>query len=272
MSRPTFRDLEKAGWTSRAEIYDDYFAKITRQATDAILDGLGDLKGKRLLDVACGTGHLAGAAKSRGAEAEGIDFSAAMVAEAADNYPDCTFSEGDAEHLPFEDGSFDAVACSFGLLHMEDADSAIREAYRVLRPGGRYAFSTWRGPDQGGQMFALIMGAVQKFGTFEVDLPPAPPMFRFSEPQECARVLQSAGFTDTRTKTLPLAWRGPSGEALLEMVYKSVVRMPMVLEAQTESAREQIHAAVIEGAKAHRENEGIKIAFPALLAVAQRPH
>jgi ubiquinone/menaquinone biosynthesis C-methylase UbiE len=165
MSQPTFRDLEQAGWTAKADTYDDFFAKITKQAVDAILIALGDLEGKRLLDVACGTGHLAGAASSRGAEAEGIDFTAAMVAQAADNYPDCTFTEGDAEHLPYEDGRFDAVACSFGLLHLENADTAIQEAHRVLRPGGRYAFTVWRNPDQGSEMHQIILGAVNELGT-----------------------------------------------------------------------------------------------------------
>ena len=141
MGQPTFRDLEQAGWTAKADAYDDFFAKITKQAVDAILDELGDLEGRRLLDVACGTGHLAGAGAARGAIAEGIDFAATMVAQAADNYPDCTFTEGDAEHLPYEDVTFDAVTCGFGLLHMENADAAIRQAFRVLRPGGRYALS-----------------------------------------------------------------------------------------------------------------------------------
>ena len=270
MPRPTFRELEKAGWTSRADAYDDYFAKITCQAIDAMLDGLGELKRKRLLDVACGTGHLAGAARSRGADAEGIDFSAAMVAHAADNYPDCTFTEGDAENLPYEEGSFDAVACSFGVHHMEDADGAIAEAHRVLKPGGRYAFTVWRSPEQGGEMFDIVMGAVNKFGTLEVDLPPAPPIFRFADPEECARVLQSAGFTDIRTKVLSLEWRGPSPAAFMEMVLKSAVRMVMVLDAQSQSARKKIDKAILEGAESRRKKDEIVVAFPAMLATAAR--
>ncbi|HSS65568.1 MAG TPA: methyltransferase domain-containing protein [Gammaproteobacteria bacterium] len=271
MSETTFRDLEKAGWTSRAEVYDDHFAKITRQAIDAILDGLGNLKGKRFLDVACGTGHLAGAAAARGAEAEGIDFAATMVAQAADNYPDCTFTEGDAEQLPFEEGRFDAVACGFGLLHLENADGAIREAHRVLRPGGRYAFTVWRSPEQGSEMHQIILGAVKEFGTLDVDLPPAPPMFRFADPQECARILQSTGFSDIRTKVLPLEWRGSSPEAFMEMIYKSAVRMLMVLDAQSEPARERIHEAILEGVEARRKDDEIVIAFPAMMVTAARP-
>ncbi len=270
MSQPTFRDLERAGWTSRADVYDNYFAKITAQAIDATLDGLGDLDGKRLLDVACGTGHLAGAASTRGAEAEGIDFAATMVAQAAGNYPACTFTEGDAAHLPYEDERFDAVACSFGLLHLEDPDVAIREACRVLRPGGRCAFTVWCSPEQGSEMHQIILGAVKTFGTLEVDLPAAPPMFRFADPEECARVLQASGFTNVRTKVLPLQWRGPSPEAFMEMVEKSAVRMLMVLDAQTESARERIRKAILEGAEARRKNDEIIIAFPAMMVTAER--
>lgn len=272
MIQPTFRDLERAGWAAKAHVYDDYFAKITKQAIGAILDELGDLEGNRLLDVACGTGHLTGAAAARGAEAEGIDVAGTMVAQAAGNYPDCPFTEGDAEHLPYEDGRFDAVACGFGLLHLEDADTAIREAYRVLRPGGRYAFTVWRSPEQGSEMHQIILDAVKKHGTLDVDLPPAPPMFRFADPEECARVLTSSGFTGMKTKILPLEWRGPSPEAFLEMIYKSAVRMLMVLDAQSESARKRIQTAIVQGAETRRKDGQIVIAFPAMLVTAARPN
>ena len=119
MTEKTFKELEHGGWMDRAAAYDSYFGLLTNQAIDTILDSFGTLQGKRLLDVGCGTGHLSAAAAKRGAEIEGIDFASAMVAIAAANYPEVTFTQGDAEDLRYEEGYFDCVACSFGLLHMQ---------------------------------------------------------------------------------------------------------------------------------------------------------
>ena len=118
-------------------------------------------------------------------------------------------------------------------------------------------------------MHQIILGAVKSFGTLEVDLPPAPPMFRFADPEECARVLHASGFTNVRTKVLPLQWCGPSPEAFMEMVEKSAVRMLMVLDAQTKPARERIRKAILEGAEARRKNGEIIIAFPAMMVTAK---
>jgi SAM-dependent methyltransferase len=79
MVKKTFKELEQSGWRDKAAAYDDIFALITRQAISPLLDGLGDLTGKRLLDVACGTGHLAAEATQRGAYAEGTDFADTML-------------------------------------------------------------------------------------------------------------------------------------------------------------------------------------------------
>lgn len=271
MTSHSFRDLEHAGWLEKASAYDDFFATITDQSIDDVLGALGHLDKRSFLDIACGTGHLAAAAAARGAIAEGIDFAATMVARAAGNFPDCVFTEGDAEALPYGDNQFDAAACAFGLLHLENPDAAIGEAARVLTPGGRFAFTVWCGPDQGGEMFALVMGAIERHGSFDVGLPPAPPMFRFANAVESVKVMREAGFSDIETRTLALAWRPCSPDAVLEMLYKSVVRMPMILQAQTDVAKAKIHGTIVEGVDKLRRGNDIVIAFPAMLVSGARP-
>jgi ubiquinone/menaquinone biosynthesis C-methylase UbiE len=158
----------------------------------------------------------------------------------------------------------------FGLLHVARPDRVMKEAWRVLKSGGRYTFTVWCSPDQGGEFFRLVMGAVQKHGTLDVPLPPAPPMFRFSDPTECAKALTAAGFVAPRVAVLPLSWRATTPTDVLDLIYKGAVRTPMVLEAQTTHAREAIHRAIIEGSEAFRKEGVIEFRFPASMASATK--
>lgn len=270
MINKTFKELEQSGWRDKAAAYDDIFALITRQAINPLLDSFGDLTGKRFLDVACGTGHLAAESAKRGAVAEGIDFADTMLVKASANYPDIAFHDDDAENLSYENSSFDAIACNFGLLHFENADTAISEAYRVLRSGGQFAFTAWCSPDQGCDFMRLVWGAVQTHGSLDVDLPPAPPMFRFADSEECESATQAAGFSNPEVSRLDLAWTANHPEEIIELIYKSVVRAPMVLEAQTPEARDRIHEAIIAGAEEFRSGSEIQLAFPAIMTVAKK--
>ncbi len=270
MSQNTFQALEHAGWLAKAHAYDALFGTITDQAIDPILNSFGALAQKQLLDVACGTGHLAGTASGRGAKSEGVDFAATMVEKARVNYPGVTFTEGDAEQLPYGDAWFDAVACSFGLLHLERPERAISDAWRVLKKGGRYTFTVWCSPDQGGDFFRLVMGAIQKHGTLDVPLPPAPPIFRFADPKESQRALTAAGFIALEITTISLKWQAAKPENILDLIYKSIVRTPMLLEAQSAQARESIHQAIIEGSEEFRKGNVIEFKFPALMATARK--
>src|SRR4051812_24363420 len=132
----TFHDFEQAGGERAAAFYGDAFGGLTAQTAPALLDAARVARGARVLDVASGPGFIAREAAGRGAEVIGLDFARAMVAEARRRNPAIDFREGDAEALTFDDGSFDAVAMNFGMLHLARPDTAIAEAHRVLRPGG----------------------------------------------------------------------------------------------------------------------------------------
>lgn len=108
----------------------------------------------RLLEIACGTGIATEALRKalpRSVEICATDLNEAMLDAAAEYrgaLPRVSYRVADAQALPFDDGSFDAVACQFGLMFFPDKVGAIREALRVLRPGGQLLFSTWDALDR----------------------------------------------------------------------------------------------------------------------------
>ena len=116
-----------------------------------------------MLDLACGPGLVAGGAAERGALPVGLDFSSAMIALARADHPGIRFEEGDAEVLPFADDAFDAVVANFGIHHVADPIQALSEARRVLRPGGRLAFTSWAAPEEN-IAWRLLFDAISAHG------------------------------------------------------------------------------------------------------------
>lgn len=266
-SSPSFKDLEQSGWQAKAEGYASELVQVTAQAVDRALDAAEVTQGDHVLDVASGTGIGVAGALRRGATGVGVDFATAMVALAATNVPGGEFREGDGENLAFDGASFDAVICLFGLLHMPEPQRAIAEAHRVLRRGGCYVFTVWDTP-QTHEFFAIVMGAIQKYGDPDVPLPPAPPMFRFSDPDTSREALSRVGFSQIEVQTIPLIWRGNSGRACLDLARNGTVRAAMLIEHQTPEAQKKIHRAIIDGAEQFRDGDTIEIAWPAVMASA----
>lgn len=263
-----FREFEQAGWQNLGESYHAVTRDSTRHAAEHLLDAVDAGPGKRLLDIACGPGYSAGLAVERGATADGIDFAASMVAEARRAYPRAQFREGDAEDLPFEDATFDAAVCAFGMLHFARPEQAAAEAYRVLKPGGRYAFTVWCTPDRV-ETFKIFRGAVETHGTMDVPLPPGPPMFRFSDPAECHSLLAGAGFDGIGVNEIAIT-RRTTPERLVEGLAGATVRTRALIEAQTPAARARIYADILERGQAMAKNRVLTLSMPAVLATARR--
>jgi ubiquinone/menaquinone biosynthesis C-methylase UbiE len=271
MAEHSFTSLERDGWSRNAAAYDDVILGWTSQAFAPLLDTFGALRGQRLLDVASGTGHLAKAAAERGAMAEGVDISPEMAARAGSAFPALAFRVGNADALPYDDRSFDAVTCCFGLLHMERPEQAVAEAFRVLRPGGRFSYTVWHGPATGGTLVGILLKTFQRLGNMEVGLPPAPPMFQFAEAETRDRVLAGAGFTAIAGRDLDLRWRAAKPEDIGRLLKEGMVRTRLIFERQTPAVQESILAAVIDEARAFATPAGVEIPNVAHLATAVKP-
>jgi ubiquinone/menaquinone biosynthesis C-methylase UbiE len=263
----SFRDSELTGWTARADSYDQLFTPISDQAIAPIVSTLGDVRGTRVLDVCCGSGRLTAALARMGADVEGLDFAPTMVARASANCPGIKFRQGDAERLPYEQSIFDAVVCCFGVMHLERPEQAIAEAYRVLKRGGKYVFTQWAKDDD---LLGIVAAAVAEHGDRTVKLPAAPPPMRFSEPEECRRVLAAQKFEKVAVDRIAIEWRSDRAEALLELIYGGAVRAAMLLEAQQPATRAKIHDAIIAAARARNANDIIVIRRPTVMACGEK--
>ena len=265
-----FHAFEHSGWEKVAARYHDSFRSLTTQSVGPLLDAVGAGPGVRLLDMATGPGYVAGAATQRGAGVVGMDFAAAMVAQARQNYPNVHFQIGDAQRLPFPDSSFDAVVMNYGLLHLAHPEQALSEARRVLRSGGRVGFTVWAPPEQA-VAFGMILRAIEAHGNLNAQVPPGPPFFRFSDPQECLQALLQAGFAEPQVAHISQQWLLPSVDALLAAMTEGTVRTGALLRAQAPDALQAIRAFVHEAARAYEKDGGIELPMPAVLASARRP-
>lgn len=141
--------------------------------------------GDRALDVCCGTGDIAERLAATGAVTTGLDFTEEMLAVARTRMSEArmpkteaghvltdhglriTYVQGDAQNLPFEENSFDAVTVGFGLRNLAEWEAGLREMHRVAQPGGRLLVLDFGRPDNAlwrGLYFAYLRLVVPVYG------------------------------------------------------------------------------------------------------------
>jgi len=262
--RDPFSQLEYTGWQRVAGKYDSAWGGLTRLFIRPLLDAVGLEPSLPLLDVACGPGYVAEAALALGAAPLGLDFSPAMVQLARARVRGVVFVCGDAQALPFEPGTFDAVLMNFGLLHLAHPEAALAEARRVLRVGGRYAFTVWAGPEQSAGA-SVVDQAIRAHASFDVELPQGPAYYGYGDAESCRRVLDGVGFDlgSLRFYTVTATWQVPTASFVFAAERDAGVRTAALLAAQPPAVCAAIEAQLATGLMSFRNAAGFAIPYAA---------
>jgi SAM-dependent methyltransferase len=208
------KDLMRKEWGGAAPAwkkYDDRLQAFGGPVRDRMLEVANLAPGKRVLDVACGTGEPAIPAAERVAPNGSVlatDLAAEMIDVARDiakrrGVSNIEFKVVDGEELPVDDNAFDAVTCRWGIMFMPRPEAFAREAHRALKPGGRVVAAVWASPQQN-RSIALPLAVLSRH--MEVPTPPpgAPGVFSFADPKRLPEMLTSAGFKDVQLDEVPL--------------------------------------------------------------------
>jgi SAM-dependent methyltransferase len=265
------RAFEREGHTALATGYCDFFAQVTALAIEPLLDAVHLAPGMRLLDVATGPGNLAAAASRRGAQPIGVDLSSGMIELARRRHPGIEFREADVEHLPFADGTFDAVVCSFGLGHFPYPDAAVAECLRTLKKGGRIACAWWAEPSRQ-RIQGLFREAAADVGIAPpAGLPAGHSSLRFCQPAEFLRLLREAHLADVAIEEHAGTHLVKSAEELWNCGLGGMVLSGAAIRSQDKATQDVIWAAFERRALAYKGENGLNVPVAFRIGSGRKP-
>jgi SAM-dependent methyltransferase len=243
---------ERDTWSRCADDYIETFAGITGETVPLLLQSAKIGAGSQVLEIGSGPGHVADMMVQAGASVTGVDFSSNMVGVAQNRFPDITFRQADAEQLPFDAESFDAVVANFVIHHLARPETVFREINRVLKPGGRFAFAVWGAPEEQSSIGAFFGAVVAHHDLAEL---PHGPLFGVTERSVYEPLLTQAGLQDCELSIHEVTWKADSLEPILKGFW-DWGNMAM-LPAETQ---EKIRESTRDNSQAYEEDG--RYAFP----------
>jgi SAM-dependent methyltransferase len=228
-------------WSSGGSNYNEVSRGIADSIEHAVLR-LNPRKGERVLDLATGTGWTSRVVARRGALVTGVDIASGLLEaaerQAAAEHLPIRYLPGDAEDLPFDDASFDAVVSTCGVMFASRPEAAAAELARVTRAGGRIALTTWTSD---GNLFKMFQVMKAFMPAPPVPAPPSP--FEWGNPDRIRQLLGEA--FDLKFERAVSYYREPSAEAAWDTFSTSYGPTKMLFDTLEPLRRVQLRADFI---------------------------
>jgi SAM-dependent methyltransferase len=193
------------------------------------------------------------------------DFTPEMVAAARRRAEElgvqnAEFGVLDAERMDLKTDSVDGVLCRWAYMLMIDPSAAIAETRRVLRPGGRLAFSVWAARERNPAL-SLVGGVLESQGHIPPPDPGAPSAFAMADPGRIRKLVVGAGFAEPEIEEVAFRWPFADQDAYWRYLTETAASASPVLRALAPEAQNKVREQVYEAARPYRSGEGYD--FPA---------
>jgi SAM-dependent methyltransferase len=258
------------GWGTQAE----RMARITMPVSVWMVDAIGLQPGHEVLELAAGTGEvgfLAAEQIAPGGTLISSDFVPEMITVAQARaerlgISNVRFRQIDAESIDQPAASLDGVLCRWGYMLMADAEAALRETRRVLRPGARVALAAWTGPGENPWASVPSRELVER-GHMDRPDPEAPGQFAWARAGVIAERLEGAGFTEHEVGVVDFAMTFRSVDEWIATQRDIATRFRAALDGLEPAERDDVIAAVRERAIPYVQEDG-SVVLPARTWVA----
>jgi SAM-dependent methyltransferase len=253
--------IQAALWGRNAADWAQIQEVTSAKLYDYALDQLQLKPTDTLLDIGCGSGLFCNLAADRikqsgngsaqAAESPavtGFDATVPLLEEARRRSPELTFITGDMESLPFDDEKFDVVSGFNSFQYAASVPNALKEAYRVLKPGGKIITMIWGNKED--CEAATYLAAIGRL--LPTPPPGAPGPFALSEGRKLEDLLTNAGFKPTATIDLPTTWDYPD----LTTTMKGLLSAGPATRAIDHSGYEKVYQTISEAAQPYLQPNG----------------
>ena len=266
-----FRDKQRDQWNTAAVGWNEWSGLIDRSAgkvSERLVQMAGVKEGDRVLDVAAGYGEPSlTAARKVGTEGSIVatDISAEMLEfgrkRAAENgVENIEFMQSDGISLDFPAESFDAAVSRWGIIFEPDGEGTAAKVRGFLKPGSRFAISSWGPPDRVPFIAIAMKTAMEK-----LDVPPPPPgtpgPLSRPTPEAIGGLLEGGGFSDVEVEELEVTFPLESAEEYTEYVKAIVAPIVAMISQHPEEVQQETWQAITDAA-AERANADGRLEMP----------